>query len=212
MKYDCIIFDCDGVLVDSEDISNQILVDMANGLGAQIDYQFAKETFVGKSLSSIFTYLEETIHRKLPESFEKEFRERTFELFKTDLKPIEGIHALLDQLNVPICVASSGPKDKIKLNLETTGLLDKFQNRIYSSYEIDSWKPSPKLFLHAAQQMGFEPNQCAVVEDSPVGVEAGKNGGFDVFAFTKPNYRSSFESQGARVFFNMNELLALLNE
>ncbi|PRX54186.1 HAD family hydrolase [Flagellimonas meridianipacifica] len=211
MKYKCIIFDCDGILVDSEEISNSILVEMANEIGAKIEMEYALESFAGKSLKSCLEYIEKRIEKPLPNEFEKKFRSRTFSAFKTDLKPIEGIHNLLDQIEIPFCVASSGPVEKIRLNLTTTHLIEKFENRIFSSYEIGSWKPNPRIFEYAAEEMGFKPNQCAVIEDSMVGIKAGLNGGFDVYALVNQKNKDEFKKAGAQVFFGMNELYELLN-
>ncbi|GAA3585400.1 HAD family hydrolase [Snuella lapsa] len=210
MKYKCIIFDCDGVLVDSEEISNRVLIEMMDAIGVKMEMEYAMENFTGKSLNSILKYLEGQINRELPSHFEKEFRERTFKRFKTDLKPIKGIHTLLDKIKVPYCVASSGPTEKIKLNLTTTGLIGKFENKIFSSYEIGSWKPSPGIFEYAAREMGFKPSECAVVEDSIYGVIAAKRGGFDVFGFANGNNKSELENEGAIVFFEMEKLIDFL--
>ena len=212
MKYECIIFDCDGVLVDSEGISNSILVEMANSVGAKIELKYALENLAGKSLKSVFQHIEELIEKKIPNSFEKEYRERTFKAFKTELKPIKGIHNLLNEISLQYCVASSGPTEKIRLNLTTTKLIEKFENKIFSSYEIGSWKPNPEIFEYAAKKMGFEPNQCAVIEDSIAGIIAARKGGFDVFGFTNKQNQKAFENEGAKVFFDMEKLNELLTE
>ncbi|WP_242085275.1 HAD family hydrolase [Aestuariivivens sediminis] len=212
MKYKCIIFDCDGVLVDSEDISTRILVEMSRVLGAEIDMNFAVEYFSGKSLKSILEFIESLIDNKLPGHFEEEFRRQSFKAFKTDLKPIKGIYNVLEKITVPYCVASSGPQEKIRLNLTTTGLIEKFENKIFSCYDIGSWKPNPEIFEYAATSMGFEPSECVVIEDSTAGVKAAKRGGFDVFGFANRNNHIELENHGARIFFEMEKLIALLNE
>lgn len=211
MKYKCIIFDCDGVLVDSEEISNSVLIEMANEIGANIKMAYAIENFAGKSLKSCFEHIEKVIGKSLPNTFEKEYRKKTFSLFKTDLKPIAGIHKLLDGISIPYCVASSGPVEKIKLNLTTTQLIDKFENRIFSSYEIGSWKPNPEIFEHTARNMGFKPSECAVIEDSIAGVIAGIKGGFDVYGFANKKNEAELKKEGAKVFFEMDKLLELLD-
>jgi len=211
LKYKCIIFDCDGILVDSEEISTSILIQMANEIGANIKMEYALKNFTGKSLKSCLDYIEKQIDQPLPNRFEKEYRSRTFSAFKTDLKPINGIKELLNKITVPCCVASSGPVDKIRLNLTTTNLIQKFEDRIFSSYEISSWKPNPEIFEYAAGKMGFEPNQCAVIEDSLAGVQAGVKGGFDVYGLANDKNKVELEKAGAKVFFEMNELYKLLN-
>lgn len=210
MKYKCIIFDCDGVLVDSEAISTQVLIEMAKSVGVYLQMEIVINEFSGRSLKSIFEYIQERANEKLPESFEDDFRALTFEAFKKDLKPIDGVHELLDRLNVPFCVASSGPINKIKLNLTTTKLIDHFDDRIYSCYEIQSWKPDPGIYLHAAKEMGFLPSECVVIEDSVFGIQAAKSGGFDVFGLVNDHNKKILEQEGVNIFYEMNTLDKLL--
>jgi HAD superfamily hydrolase (TIGR01509 family) len=210
MKNKCIIFDCDGVLVDSETISARIFIEMAESLGFKMDFDFAVERFAGVSMKENLNFIRDNIECTLPADFEQEFRRRTYDAFKTDLKPIEGIHNLINKITVPFCVASSGPVEKIKLSLTTTNLIDKFENRIFSCYEIGSWKPNPEIYLFAAKQMGFNPDECAVIEDSEAGIRAGKSGGFDVYALANESKKGEFENLGATVFFSMGELGTLL--
>ncbi|MCK5102583.1 MAG: HAD-IA family hydrolase, partial [Cyclobacteriaceae bacterium] len=163
------------------------------------------------SLKSTFDYIEGMIGKSLPVEFEKEYRKNTFKAFKTDLKPVNGVHDLLNRITLPYCVASSGPLEKIKLNLKTTNLIEKFENKIFSSYEIGSWKPDPGIFLFAAKKMGYKPNQCVVIEDSMAGIKAAKAGGFDVYALVKNRNENVLENTGVNVFYDMNNLDSLLN-
>ena len=181
-RYSCVIFDCDGVLVDTEPIANRVLVDMANALGADIDMEYAYEFFKGNALQHCLQLIRERIDGPLPKHFEQQFRQESFEAFKREVRPVKGIKTVLDVLSVPFCVASSGPQNKIELNLELTGLTPYFSGRIFSCYTIQRWKPDPEVFLWAARTMGFDPSQCLIVEDSKLGVTAGLNGGFDVAA------------------------------
>ena len=206
MKYQCIIFDCDGVLVDSEGISTRVLLDMANVLGAAIDVDFFERNFAGKSLKSMLEVIDSRIDQPLPSDFEARYRQQTYEAFRREMKPIEGVHQLLDTIKVPYGVASSGPPEKIRLNLTTVGLIDKFEGRIFSSYDIGSWKPDPDIFEYAAREMGFSPQECAVVEDSIAGVMAAMKGGFDVYGFATTKNQRELEKEGATVFFHMDEL------
>lgn len=212
MKYKCIIFDCDGVLVDSETITCKVIVEMAKSVGLDIDLGLAIKEFSGKSLHGIFAYIEERINIPLPEDFEPVYREKTYTAFKDEIQPIDGVHALLDRLTVPFCVASSGPIKKIKLNLTATKLRDKFKDNIISSFEIGSWKPEPGIFLHAAEKMGFKPNECVVIEDSIYGVTAAKAGGFDVFVYVSDPNDTTFENLDVNVFHDMNLLDELLEK
>jgi HAD superfamily hydrolase (TIGR01509 family) len=135
---------------------------------------------------------------------------KSFEAFKTQVKPMEGVVEFINKLEIPYCVASSGPVDKIRLNLEVAGLLDKFENRMFSSYQINSWKPDPELFLHAAKEMGFEVKDCIVVEDSRAGVMAGTKGGFKVYGFANGFNNEDLENEGAILFSSYKELGELL--
>lgn len=210
MKYKCIIFDCDGVLVDSEKISIKTLVAMAAIIGVELEEENAYQLFLGKSLAFCFDYIKSQSDKKLPIHFEEEFRLRSFEAFKSDLKPIEGIHELLSQLEVPFCVASNGPADKIRLNLTSTQLIDQFEGAIFSAYDINSWKPDPELFLHAAKTMGFEVQDCVVIEDSAVGVQAALSGGFAVFGFAHKGNQAHLAQLDIPIFDTMTNLAKLL--
>lgn len=210
MKYKCIIFDCDGVLVDSEAISIGTLVNMAASHGAIIDENFAHQHFLGKSLEFCFEYIAELANKKLPDDFEEAFRARTFEAFHKELQPIKGIHELLAKIKVPIAVASNGPADKIKLNLTTTKLIDQFNGNIFSAYDINSWKPNPELYLHAAKTMGFEVKDCVIIEDSPAGIQAALAGGFAVFGFTNHANLDALQQMDIPLFDDMANLELLL--
>ena len=209
MKYNCIIFDCDGVLVDSEAISAKIFQQMVAELGCKLDFETVLNQITGTSMKENLNFFRKELDRELPDDFETEFRKRSYEAFKTGLKPIKGIHDLLNKLNIPVCVASSGPVEKIRLNLTSTNLVHFFGENIFSSYEIQSWKPDPEIYLHAAKVMGFNPEECAVIEDSEVGIKAAKAGGFDVFGFAHDKNKTAFEELGATVFSNVDELSKL---
>ena len=209
-KYKCVIFDCDGVLVDSETIGNKVFVDMANALGANIDLQYAIKHFKGGFLQDSIDHVSKLIDSEIPNSFIQDYRKRSFNAFKTNIKPIQGILEVLQNIKHPFCVASSGPENKIKLNLELTGLLPYFKDNIFSSYTIKKWKPDPGVFLLAAETMGYKPSDCVVIEDSLSGVKAAINGGFDVFGFTAHDYDFELEKAATKTFDNMNELLNLI--
>jgi len=206
MEVKCIIFDCDGVLVDTEKIGNGVLLSMAAEHGFEMKLEDAYRDFNGRNLKECFIHIENAIAKKLPDNFESEYRERSFEAFKTQVKPMEGIVEFLNKLKIPYCVASSGPVDKIRLNLEVAGLLDRFENKIFSSYEINSWKPDPGIFLHAAKEMGFAVKDCIVIEDSKAGVMAGISGGFKVYGFANGYNNEDLEKEGAELFSNYEEL------
>jgi len=208
--YSCIIFDSDGVLVDSETLSARVFREMAMELGFEMDFESAVEQFAGISMKENLQFIQDNIRGSLPEDFEEKFRQRTYEAFKTDLRAVEGIHELIEKVKVPFCVASSGPPEKISLNLELVNLLDRFENRIFSSYDIQSWKPEPGIFLHAAKEMGFRPEECVVIEDSSPGIRAAVAGGFKVYARAREKDRQHFKSLGAIPFEDMSVLEKLL--
>lgn len=209
-KYKCIIFDCDGVLVDSEPLSNQVMVDIANALGANINLDYAYTHFKGNSFKACACKISELIQKDVPDNLEADYRARSYQKFKEEIKPIEGIETLLQDLKVPYGVASSGPEDKIKLNLELTGLLPYFIDSIFSCYTINKWKPNPAVFLWAAKTMGFSPHECLVIEDSLIGVQAALDGGFDVFGFTAHDYKDELPKKATKTFSSMLALRELL--
>ncbi|HWV70460.1 MAG TPA: HAD-IA family hydrolase [Pseudosphingobacterium sp.] len=208
---ECIIFDCDGVLVDTETIMISVLLEMAAIPGTKIDIKEAVKLFSGRQILETIKMLEDMRGTPFPENFEQHFRQRAYDEFKRKVKPIDGVLDLLQTISVPYCVASSGPREKIELNLQLTGILPFFDAaRIFSSYEIGSWKPDPGIFLHAAKAMSFLPSQCIVIEDSLAGVEAGVRGGFRVFALANDHNKEELGEKGAVVFNKMSELPQLL--
>lgn len=209
-KYKCVIFDCDGVLVDSEPIGNQVLVDMANELGASIDLEYAYKHFKGGKMESCVDKIATLINKSVPEDFTDRYRQKSFEAFKANIKPVEGVIDLVRNLKIPYCVASSGPENKIRLNLELTGLLPYFENNIFSCYTIQKWKPSPAVFVWAAESLGFKSEDCIVVEDSIIGIRAAKNGGFDVIGYTAHDYNNELKSEATFTFNNMEAIRNLL--
>lgn len=210
-SYKCIIFDCDGVLVDSEILGNQVMVDMANEHGADINLSFAIQNFKGGFLKDCIQQIESILGKTLPKNFEAEYRERSFEAFKKDLKPVKGVEKVLEGLDIPFCTASSGPQEKIRLNLKTTGLLSHFKENIFSCYDIQKWKPNPAIFSLAASTMGYVPEECVVIEDTLIGILAAKDGGFDVFGFAAHNINEDFQNKATKIFYTMDELLPMIS-
>lgn len=208
--FKCILFDCDGVLVDSETIASEVLLEMSRPYGLTIDLTETKRLFHGRQLKACFALIEERTGKPFPPEFEKEYRRVSFQRFNTELQPVEGVKDFLSQLTIPFAVASSGPVEKIRLNLTVTGLIHFFENKIFSSYQINSWKPEPGIFLHAVHELGYAVRDCIVVEDSVAGVRAGLSGGFNVFALATETNATELRNEGATVFFNYNELKTLL--
>lgn len=180
-KFRAVIFDCDGTLVDSEPLGIAALVDESARLGIRMDMEQAVATLKGKKMSTCVEIIEAQFHCALPADFVPNVRQRMAASFKTHLREIPGARELLAALKTPCCIASNGPREKIALTLELCGLASVFSGPIVSAYDVGHWKPAPGLFLHAAAAMGASPNQCAVVEDSEPGIEAGLAAGMTVF-------------------------------
>ncbi|WP_400081095.1 HAD family hydrolase [Winogradskyella sp. R77965] len=210
-RYKCIIFDCDGVLVDSEPLGNQVLVDLANKLGANITLDYAFKNFKGNSLQNCVAQIANLIDTEVPTNFIDQYRKLSYEKFKNEIKPVEGVFDVVSNLKIPFCVASSGPETKIKLNLKLTGLLPYFEKNIFSCYTIQKWKPDPAIFLWAAKAMGFQPTECLVIEDSIIGVNAAVSGGFDVFGFTAHDYNDELKDKATNTFGEMLILPKLID-
>lgn len=182
-----VIFDCDGTLVDSERIGVEVLLEVGLQYGAT--YQITPDFIVimeeeqrGLPMAECLRVVERRGHFAYPADIEPVIRAQTAIAFRQRLRPIVGAVEFVRALALPFCVASSGPRSKIELSLGLTDLLSHFEGRIFSSYEIGSWKPEPDLFLHAARAMGVSPIDCAVIEDSQPGVDAGIAAGMYVYA------------------------------
>lgn len=207
-----LIFDCDGTLVDSEELGTRVLLEMAAELGLRRPLQETNLLFRGWKLDDCVAQIRAWLGKPLPEDFVAQVRLRTAETFRRELKAVAGAPELVRALAArgqPMCVASSGPREKIELSLGLTGLLPYFEGRIFSGYELQTWKPDPGLFLHAARALGAEPAACVVVEDSVVGVQAGLAAGMRVFAFQPDAVDGQMPAQ-ARVIGKLEELLPAL--
>ncbi len=173
MRYDLVIFDNDGVLVDSEPISNRLLAGYLTELGHPTSYEDSLRDYMGAAMHRVHDLIRERTGATLPEDFDDVFHGRVFAAFERDLEPVVGVVDVLEKLaadGVSYCVASSGSHERIRVGHRKTGLDRWFDDgRIFSSEDVGRGKPAPDLFLHAAQRMGVEPKRCAVVEDSPLG-------------------------------------------
>jgi HAD superfamily hydrolase (TIGR01509 family) len=178
-----VLFDCDGTLVDSETLTMEVLVEYAAEHGVTLDLAETLAAFAGGTMADVVRDLERRRGAALPEHFVPEFRRRQARAFRARLRPMDGARALLEAIRLPCCVVSSGPREKIELSLGLTGLRRFFDGRIFSSYEVGTWKPEPGIFLHAAERQGVAPGACAVVEDSLPGIRAGRAAGMRVFAY-----------------------------
>ncbi len=180
-RFDLVIFDCDGVLVDSERLAVRTEAEILSGLGWPLTESEIVDRFVGRSARYMHQAVELHLGRSV--DWEAEFESRYRRVFQAELVPVPGVVEALDAITTPACVASSGRHQKMELTLGICGLLDRFRGRIFSVGDVERGKPSPDIFLHAAGQMGIPPERCAVVEDSVSGVTAGLAAGMSCFAF-----------------------------
>ncbi|UVK39335.1 HAD family hydrolase [Mesorhizobium sp. AR10] len=184
MTPELVIFDCDGVLVDSEALSVSALLGMIALAGGAVSEDTAYEHFLGKSMKSVREILGRDFALDITDQHLAAMRVELMRKFRQELKPIPGIEQVLPRLGVPYCVASSGTLDRIRYALDVTGLLGLLEPHLFSAGMVARGKPAPDLFLHAASRMGAIPQNCLVVEDSPAGIEAAQAAGMRVFAFT----------------------------
>ena len=210
-RFDLVIFDCDGVLVDSELLANRVLAEAVTALGIDMDADEAMRTFRGLKMAECVRQIEARLGQTVPHTFLSDFRTRESDAFKRDLRPVDGITHVLENLSTPFCVASNGPREKIELSLGITGLRPHFSERIFSAYDVGCWKPDPGLFLHAATTLGVAPGRCVVVEDSVTGVTAAAAAGMCVFGYAAAQEdESSLSAAGATTFHTMRDLPNLL--
>lgn len=181
--FELVVFDCDGVLVDSEVISIRVDQRVLADLGWELELDEIVERFVGKSEAHFIAAVEQKLGVRLDEGWDRDYGQWYREAFERDLEAVDGVEEALDGLPLPHCVASSGSHDKMRRTLGKTGLLRRFQGRIFSATEVAHGKPAPDLFLHAAESLNTAPERCAVVEDSAYGVQAARAAGMHVFAY-----------------------------
>jgi len=207
-----VIFDCDGVLVDSERLAVQIDVRVLAELGWVLSEREVIERFVGRSDEFMAAEIEAHLGRPLPEDWQDAFQHLYREVFAARLAPVDGIVEALDRITLPTCVASSGSHEKMRYTLGLTGLWDRFAGRIFSASEVARGKPAPDLFLHAAARMGVDPAACAVVEDSRYGVAAARAAGMLALAYAGGvTAAEHLRGPDTLVFDDMRELPALLS-
>ncbi len=184
MKNQLTIFDCDGVLVDSEALSSVIYAETLTEFGYAIDAETVAARFTGFSMKSTIATVESDWGQSLPDNFAATVRARADEKFDRDLKSIPGVAAVLEGTNFPRCVASSGQMRRIQRSLNKTDLMKFFdETLLFSAQMVERGKPAPDLFLHAARAMGFAPDSCVVIEDSLAGVQGAAAAGMIVLGF-----------------------------
>ena len=213
ISYDLVIFDCDGVLVESERIVNRLEAQLITEIGLPMDEARARALFKSKTVGETAQLIEELLGGPLPPAWLYDWGFEVAALFVRELKAVPGVvdvvHALA-RASVPLCVASQSPPPRIALALQLTGLAGYFTGRMYSAAMVKHPKPAPDLFLHAAAQMRVDPARCVVIEDSASGVIAARAAGMDVFGYAGDEDAQVLSAAGASVFTAMKELPALL--
>jgi HAD superfamily hydrolase (TIGR01509 family) len=208
-----VIFDCDGVLIDSERLAVRVDVKMLRELGWPLTEPEVIERFVGRSDRDTRAAIEAHLGRRLPEGWDEQMNRLYREAFAAELTPVAGIVEALDAISAPTCVASSGTHDHLRYTLGLTGLYERFAGRIFSAEDVREGKPAPDLFLFAAERMGVAPAACVVVEDSHSGVLAARAAGMEVLAFAGGLTPARLlTGPGTTVFEAMRELPGLLGQ
>lgn len=215
MRPALVIFDCDGVLVDSEPISNRLFVQHLNRAGFPYTLEECYRELLGRSMASCEALLAARFGRRLPEGFVPALQADTYAALAAEVETMPGVTATLDALEsagLPYCVASSGEFAKMRATLGRTGLLPRFQGRMFSATEVARGKPAPDLFLHAAARMDAEPSRCAVIEDSIPGIQAAKSADMRALGYAGGAHvdASGLATEGAETFAEMTALPRLL--
>ena len=213
-----IIFDCDGVLVDSEVLSCRCLSQALATHGIDLSVDQALDLFLGRSVTVVFQHYQ-ALGRAIPEQFAAELATGVRAAFVSSLCPIEGVKSVLEGLRIPHCVASSSDVDRVSFSLALTGLAPHFDTRLYTSQMVARGKPAPDLFLYAAERMQVDPHRALVIEDSVSGVKAGKAAGMTVWGFVGGSHYQSrdgkailAEAGADRVFERMADFFRLVQQ
>jgi HAD superfamily hydrolase (TIGR01509 family) len=211
--FELVIFDCDGVLVDSEPIAVRVDAVVLGRLGWHLTEAEIVERFMGRSEAYMVGEIEAALGRSLQADWDAEFAALYREALEAELEPVDGVVEALDRIATPTCVASSSTHERIRFTLGLTGLLDRFDGRIFSSVDVANGKPAPDLFLHAAASLGADPERCAVIEDSVYGVQAARAAGMRAFGYAGGlTAADRLGGPATTVFTDMRELPALLGQ
>lgn len=206
------IFDCDGVLVDSESLCVEIIVSMLVERGVAAEFATIKTHFDTSDFRVLARRIEDSYAFPIDDIFRDRFRAKYAELAKTRLQPIAGIREALGEHTGARCVATSGPPVKVEASLAATGLAEFFGDKVFSSYDIGAFKPDPGIFLHAAENMRTPPQKCLVIEDTVEGVQAAVRAGMKVIAYTGSRKPQDLKAAGAVLLDDMRDLLTLSSQ
>ncbi len=216
-RYSLVIFDCDGVLVDSEMLSAGVLMAMMAEIGLPITADIFRKDFLGRSFVSAALRAEQRFGRTLPQDFQMNYRERLLAKMAVELQPMEGVTELLTALRAPYCLATGSSPQRMALSLQAAGLERFFTGRCFTASEVPHGKPAPDLMLHAAARMKADPAGCLVIEDSEMGVRAAQAAGMAVWHFAggahvKAGYRLPEDVVPDRVVAGMAELRGIFSD
>ena len=213
-RLDLVIFDCDGVLIDSEPIANEILSRQLATVGISMSPDEVMRRFVGRSRDTCIAMAGEMRGETLPADFGERWDDAFHEALERDVKPVDGILEVLASLKTPYCVASNGEPEHMERGLRAAGLMPLVAGRLFSARQVAHPKPAPDVYLHAARSMGAVPSRCAVVEDTPTGVKAAIAAGMMVFGYVggPQSDAATLRELGAKPFHRMAELAALLGQ
>jgi HAD superfamily hydrolase (TIGR01509 family) len=211
---DLVIFDCDGVLIDSELISAEVLLQEFAQLGANLDFDYFYQNCLGRSFSALTERLTRTTGVNLPANFEERFRTNLLNRFASELKPMPHIQSAIAGLQVPFCVATGSYRNRAVGALKYAGLFDQVGHSLFTGDQVRDGKPAPDLFLHAASTMGVAPKNCLVIEDSDIGIAAAMAANMRVWRFAGGSHlktRTTLETKTDHIFWDMAELPALMS-
>lgn len=215
-RYDLIIFDCDGVLIDSEIMSSETLISLLDPLGVSISHDFVQRHFLGRSFAKVAETVLHDFGVVLPQEFESTYRTSLLEAFETGLVPTDGIVSVLEALTTPFCVATSSSPERARRSLEIVGLAKYFDQCVFTASQVRNGKPAPDLFLFAAEKFRTEPKKCLVIEDSFPGIKAAEAAGMDVWRYVGGSHLSSESSlsehgrTGLQIFDSWTHFLPLI--
>lgn len=206
-NFELLIFDCDGVLVDSERVSNQVFLGMLAELGVEMSETQLIQEYVGMTITNCLQLIEQRYAITFPTNFRSDLDSRSLEVYQQKLTAIPGVGQVIAGLDIPFCLASNSTPDKITFMLKLVGFYDLFQGRIFSATQVAKSKPAPDVYLLAASSQGVAPERCLVIEDSPTGVRAAKSAGMTVLGYAGLFEASRLLAAGAdAVFYDMHDL------
>ena len=214
MTYDLVIFDCDGVLVDSEPIANRVDAEQLASIGLNLTPEEIMRRFLGKTKEGCIALATELLGRDLPAGFVEKWDAALMTALGNEVRAIPGVAEAIRALRIPFCAASNSTPGRLRLSLRTSGLFPLFEGRMFSAEEVAHPKPAPDLFLRAAKTLGAEPTRCVVIEDTPAGARAATAAGMAVLGYAGAAHadRAALVREGAKVFDDMKDLNALLGE